>query len=712
MPGHRIGSLLLALAVVAAAGGSAFAARKPKPTPCPAARYLVDAASSPLLAGAGPGTDAVGIDAQGRVTLDGCGPATRAKVKAARKFTLVNAKWTSCGGVAKLNVMGKVATPACDRLTAKLKGRKLKRKTFAALRGRCGDGRLDGAGGETCDASAPNGDDACPGRCQAADAVDACRCRAAAPGGGPDGPPDSPPNEPPNEPPDDPPPGTPPCADGLAPRPFAAGPTGPYRGDLAADFTVPLAGGGAFHLGTEWSGCESYVFVPDTITRSDLESASIWTTDLDQLVATSPRNAHYFFVSGAPDDAEAAASTSAMQQRVVDTLATLSAADATHWQARLHVVAGRVATLGGWVGDVLAGHGRGGFAIDRGQRVRDVGSLADVTRFSSQLQSAGKWPWKRNLAYVVHEVRWFNGEAARAARLAADGATVVPLWQGETLATAAETDALLPPAATMATFDTLEVEVTLACPDPEQPELGNCGAWDYLATLTVTTAGGPREVARFTTSYHRETHWIVDATHALPLLTGGGSHHFRWDFAQALNPQPTVTRLSLRLSSRGTGMRPTAATFLWSGGAFGSAYDAAHPPMQVAIPATARRVELVATITGHGAGTNQCAEFCEHQHEFTVGGGVHVASFPNAGVEDGCIAAADDGMIPNQGGTWWFGRGGWCPGQQVEPWVADVTADVTPGTMATIAYRGLFAGAPPPDGSGQIVLSSWLVVYE
>jgi hypothetical protein len=68
-------------------------------------------------------------------------------------------------------------------------------------------------------------------------------------------------------------------------------------------------------------------------------------------------------------------------------------------------------------------------------------------------------------------------------------------------------------------------------------------------------------------------------------------------------------------------------------------------------------------------------------------------------------------MVPNQPGTWWFGRGGWCPGQQVEPWVVDVTTDVTPGQMAQITYRGLFNGATPPDASGNIVMTSYLVVY-
>ena len=50
------------------------------------------------------------------------------------------------------------------------------------------------------------------------------------------------------------------------------------------------------------------------------------------------------------------------------------------------------------------------------------------------------------------------------------------------------------------------------------------------------------------------------------------------------------------------------------------------------------------------------------------------------GKNDGCIAEDARGMVPNQSGTWWLGRGGWCPGEQVEPWIVDVTADAKPGT--------------------------------
>ena len=291
---------------------------------------------------------------------------------------------------------------------------------------------------------------------------------------------------------------------------------------------------------------------------------------------------------------------------------------------------------------------------------------------------------------------------------------MVKLWDGEVLEELADTTVTLPTAAEMAGFDTLEIEVTQQCPDPDEIELGNCGAWDYIASFLVEDASQNLvELARFITAYHRETHWVVDASDMLPLLKDGGQRHFRWSFAPSWNTQPTATKLALRFSNKGKGMKPTQATFLWSGGAFDAAYNTSHAPVDVPIPATAKKVELFAIITGHGAATNQCAEFCNHQHEFSVNGAAHLQQFPEASTNEGCISHIDNGMTPNQSGTWWFGRGGWCPGQQVDPWIVDVTSEVVPGQTATISYRGLFDDVdPPPDGSGDIQLVSYLIVHE
>jgi hypothetical protein len=487
-----------------------------------------------------------------------------------------------------------------------------------------------------------------------------------------------------------------------------AGPFGVHRHEIAGDFTMDLQDGTTFDLAEQWTGCDSYVFIPDSLPNSSADPTSIWEHDLDELIADSPRNAHYFFITVQKGRAGTEAGWD-MADRVDATLAALDPDDAAWWAAHLHVTKASAADLDNWVGDsVDGGIGQLGLAIDRTQQVRGVGSFYDVNRYNPSLTD---WPYESNLAYAAHEVEHFNAESERQVRLDAEGATVVPMLTGEVVSQFALADVALPSADAMAGFDTFEIEVDQRCPDPEAPEPGNCGAWDYLAYLWLVGDDGTQlELGRFITSYHRETHWVVDATPMLALLKDGGTRHFKWEWAPSWNVQPTETRVSLRFSNQKKGFSPEQITPLFTGGGFGSGYNVGRVPIDVPIPASAKHVELWVLVTGHGGGTNNCSEFCDHQHEFTVNGTVFEKEFPEAGTADKCVGV-DQGS-PNQWGTWWYGRGGWCPGAPVAPWIVDLT-DVAPaGTTATISYRGLFDDKTPPDGSGDIDLASWIVVSE
>lgn len=71
-----------------------------------------------------------------------------------------------------------------------------------------------------------------------------------------------------------------------------------------------------------------------------------------------------------------------------------------------------------------------------------------------------------------------------------------------------------------------------------------------------------------------------------------------------------------------------------------------------------------------------------------------------------------EGVIPGQYGTWPFGRGGWCPGAAVDPFVADVSQYLKPpGQVNTITYVGLFEGQSPTVDTGYIELRSGIVLY-
>ena len=76
------------------------------------------------------------------------------------------------------------------------------------------------------------------------------------------------------------------------------------------------------------------------------------------------------------------------------------------------------------------------------------------------------------------------------------------------------------------------------------------------------------------------------------------------------------------------------------------------------------------------------------------------------------------GVMPNQYGTWVYGRAGWCPGQDVEYNRIDITDQSDIGTNE-LSYRGLYQGEEyepsvnDPDGYlPEIKLRMWIITYE
>ena len=502
---------------------------------------------------------------------------------------------------------------------------------------------------------------------------------------------------------------------GLSEAPWnAEGPYGSHRHELMDDFSVELHDGSTFTLSERWTGCDVLIVVPHTLAVSAQDPSTIWQTDVLELALGSAPNARYLFVTAA-SQSSADLLGPEMQTRVDEALAAMDPEDRGWWSDRLHVAVPRAADLNNAAEDVLTGVGGRGFAVDRTQHVRGVGSYADVNRYDAALSAADQWPWEANLANARYEVEFLNWEATRQQLLDADVDVLsIPVWQGEVTQEFTDIEVTFPDAATLAPYDTLEIDIEQRCPNDDAAEFGNCGAWDYLAHVYVqdTATDAWIELVRYITTYHREGRWVIDATPAIPLLAQGGVRQVRYEHAPSWNTQPTKTWLSFRFSDRSKGMKATEAHPLFTGGSFNSAYNDGREPMEVAIPATAQKVELYAIITGHGADTSSCAEFCNHQHQFTVNGESHLQEWPIVGDDEGCAKTVGTGTVPNQGGTWWFGRGGWCPGRQVDPVRWDVTDLVTPGETATVSYRGLLNGNTPPANAGNIVMNSWLVVHE
>ena len=79
-------------------------------------------------------------------------------------------------------------------------------------------------------------------------------------------------------------------------------------------------------------------------------------------------------------------------------------------------------------------------------------------------------------------------------------------------------------------------------------------------------------------------------------------------------------------------------------------------------------------------------------------------------------AQVRQGSVPNEHGTWQYGRNGWCDGDQVRPWLADVKADLHAadgGKENVVEYVGLFEGREPDPKAapGYIMMQSGIAIY-
>lgn len=549
---------------------------------------------------------------------------------------------------------------------------------------------------------------------------------------------------------------TPACeALGLPARSWHEGPYEAVLRGVAGDFTVPTTAGD-WSFSQNFSGCETYLFVP-SVPRSAADwSVAIWEQDIKELFDKLPRNAHLFFVSSSADKKGRDADLALIEKKVQNRLTKLPDEEAEWRRARVHYVTKSVDKLDGWVGDYLRNPGHG-FGIDRFQRIRDIGSLADGERYD---QAMG-W-FAPNLAHVAHEAILYDFEATRQQRLDADGADVVRVWTQRPIAdphwagVKELVEVELPPKADLARYDTLELDMTQTCEGAG--EVGYCPAWDRLTHLYVCDVPAPlpspdphadqaceagdtvpcdcenpdgtadvgaracndegtgfgecscdcdAEIGRWVTTYHREGRWLSDASFALPWLAQGGTVRLGYH-----SIDPWEVTLDLRFSTQDR-PRPVATRFLFGGGAFGPAYNDKYAPIEIEIPASAKKVELAYIITGHGMEMPEnCAEFCDTNHRFGVNGEEHLVHFPEIGDQEHCQNDVVNGTIPNQYGTWFYGRSNWCPGKQVDPVYIDITDQVELGAVNTFTYSGDYDGAPYHSNGASIALSSWLVIRE
>jgi len=510
--------------------------------------------------------------------------------------------------------------------------------------------------------------------------------------------------------------------DQLIQRQLSAG-SGLYSfGELAGDFTVQTLRG-AWTLSEQWTGCESYVFL---VYFPDLRQSpsgpwvgdQLWESEVSALLQT-PANTHYFFISAEDDPEARQARMLEMNNRVVR---SLNAGEQLP-ERRFHFVTDRLTEIEGSVGSFardyldfvfdptsLVDLGERGqaqaplpfvFGIDRLQRWDSGGSLDEL------VGQAMKFDMASYLGY------FYNHIANTYERAKGDGALEVTLLEGRVSERVFIQNIELPEPSLISSFDTLEVDVSVTCP---HRNVFACSEWDRIARIELCRdpeCHDRDELARWITPYWRrgERRWIWDASASLAWLSAGGTRSFRVEMGpEAERATERDVSLKLRLRSRGAPLRVTDTQRAFVGGDLNESYNQ-RDPISFSPPADVTQVELVVLLSGHGqTAIDNCAEWCDHQHHFTVNG-VELPTLRHEGSLGslrGCAEAASEGVSPGQFGNWAPERAYWCPGLPITPIRVDITEYVRLGEQNEMSYRATLSSDIEPRG-GKVALSSYIV---
>ncbi len=480
------------------------------------------------------------------------------------------------------------------------------------------------------------------------------------------------------------------CPIRLEAVPWSTGPYGSNIRDIAGDFTLEALDGNLTFSET-WNGQDSWVFFVRSPSGPTLEQ--VWESDPRALLKESPANVHYVFFS---TDTDPAADVAALKSRFVTALGKIGGSE--QWHGRLHFVPtpfAQVAPVLRAFSDTHTKHRytSRAFAIDRFQRWREVGMLGALTGGGvvGELRYLSRLPHGFNYERAIERER----AALRPVEVVvADGFVHPGGWEA---GNKSRLEATFPSAEQMKSFDSMAIYAFTTCPNHLDGAENGCPEWDTAHHLMLCDEAVPSscntEFVPYITSYHREGEWRTDITPLLPLLASGGKRTFEYR-----GPNSYGLHLVIQLwNDPAKTERPVAIEKLWGAAPdetrWDEKYNGGLAPMTFDFDSKiASRVEIVASLTGHGWGSTgkNCAEFCNHQHQFTLNGkALALLEYPNAGTREGCYERVAQGVVPNQFGTWTLGRSGWCPGQDVKLETVEVMGAIRSG-QNTLDYKVQF----------------------
>ena len=515
-----------------------------------------------------------------------------------------------------------------------------------------------------------------------------------------------------------------------------------------------------------WNGEDTYIFISYS---SATGSSSLWNaSDREDFLEKSPENVHYFFVSDRTTFTTDINNIKAIYDEI---LSTMDSDEADHWRAHLHFVPNKVSGFDNWLTDAL--QGRRAIGIDRFQRIKEVGYLGNPASFTGTYVS-----------YVAHEAVYYNSEWNNLFQDESTYNELTIWERDHYTggwASSIETLVEFPSNEELSNYSGMAIELLRGCPDSDMNYSdAGCDEYDRIAHMyicqgqcyetqyyfdadeTTCIDGGNlwnsddslcysinynnntedectnettmnweanrecKEVARWITPFRRQPHHLTDISPLMAHIRPGGTKLVK--FQESGWPNSLIT-MKLRFYHN-TDNSPTAQEFIpiWNGTVlFNPDYGDNRPPTVFNIPDNAQKVEFVAYLTGHGWGNNtcyNCCEFCNSRHLFEVNGGTAEFSidFPDAGSNTHCMSLEmiGEGTVPNQYGTWGYGRAGWCPGLDVDPYITDITDYIAIGDDNIIEYdacRVSGSGCLTPPSCGtcgycpEVAFSSYIIIY-
>ena len=457
-----------------------------------------------------------------------------------------------------------------------------------------------------------------------------------------------------------------------------------------------------------WVGGESYILVP---------SSTLWQQNVkSELIENSPLNVHYIFLSNLDSNYEDMLN---LKSEFDIILSQLEPDLKNHWLTHLHYSAQKISEYDDWLSQGLAN--RQALGINQFQLLQEIGSLSNPDGF------VGNY-----LHYLAHEALFYDYEwnALNEDISTYDEITVFERehYTGGWASTISQL-VEFPNHEELDNYSGMSIELLRGCPDAN----GNysdqgCDDYDRIARMFICDEdeSNCHEAARWITPFDRQPHHLTDISPFISMLKPGGNKIVK--FQESGWPNSLLTMRFRFYHNQEIVDTPQEFQPMWVGTIpFNPDFDDNTPPVVFNVPDDATKVEFVSYITGHGWGSNgtyNCAEFCNSKHIFTVNGGVYEfdTSYPEADDNNYCMELETiiQGVVPNQWGTWGYGRAGWCPGQDVHPMITDITEYVSIGDDNVIDYNGCRVQgnncvAPPIcQGDGycpEIAVSSYVIVW-